>query len=244
MASVSLLIYMCAALATGYTYLPAKRGGFLLSGLPTLLLVLAASGLFLAALLTIIDHYDKRPNEASYAALRRYSLRAALYLFIAAPLVEALHRLLLVGNIDVLPQVHGLAEHSTFYSPGLNQYAQYVAPIEAHGWLLLLLMLVTAGLGAVIDKYSSKLKRVTMGLFSVSMLCLSTMMLTNTTHDFLTGEVTAGRRSHKYTVHAEREPAKFNAILLTNFAMGGVMLTFSTFGLVVVLTGRLKRAVR
>lgn len=77
--AVILLVYMSAGLATGYTYVPGKRGGFLLSGLPTLLLIICASALFLASLLTIIDHFDQRPNEATYTATRRWCLRVALY---------------------------------------------------------------------------------------------------------------------------------------------------------------------
>ena len=67
---VFLLIFALAELATGYTYVLGKRGGYLLSGIPTLMIALSASALCAAAMSMIIDHYDKRENESSYAATR------------------------------------------------------------------------------------------------------------------------------------------------------------------------------
>ncbi|MBK8102629.1 MAG: hypothetical protein IPK30_04935 [Cellvibrionales bacterium] len=227
-------------MATGYTYLPGKRGGILLSGLPTLLIVIAASGLFLASLLTIIDHYDKRPNEASYSRLRKYCLKSSLHLFIAAPFVELAQRLLLLWGIDIFPHIHGLAENYTFYNPRLNALVQYVEPITSNGVLIVLLAVVTGGLSILIDKHSSDLKRLVGGLACVSMLSLSVLFLASSTHDFLSGNVKIGSKHHKFIVRAHQEPAKFNAVLLTNFALGGFMLTFSTFGLIGTMTDRLK----
>ena len=239
-AAVCLMVFMCAGMATGYTYLPSRRGGFLLSGFPTLLLVLAASGLFLASLLTIVDHYDRRPNEASYASARTYCLKGALYLFVAAPFVEVAQRLLLLWDVDIFPRVHGFAENYTFYSPEFRALVRYVEPITNHELLIALLAFATGGLGILIDKHSSRFKRLVVVFASISMLSLSTLLLASSTHDFLSGEVTDGRRHYKYTVRAVEEPAKFNAILLTNFALGGIMLTASAFALIGAVTTRLK----
>lgn len=235
-----LILFMCAAAATGYFYLPGKRGGFLLSGFPTLLIVLAASGLFLAALLTIIDHYDRRPNEASYSRLRTYCLRGALYLFIAAPIVELAQRLLLLWNIDIFPRIDGLAGSYTFYTPELRGLLQYVEPITSHWWLLGLLSFATGGLGLLIDKRCSGLQRVVAVLFSISMLSLSTLFLASSTRDFFLGQINDGQSSHKHIIRAINEPAKFNAILLTHFVLGGVMFTASAFVFVAAITDRLK----
>lgn len=238
--SVCLLVYMSAGVATGYTYLPGKRGGFLLSGLPTLLIVVSACGLFLASLLMIVDHYDRRPNEASYSLLRKYCLKGALYTFIAAPFVEIAQRLLLIWDIDVFPHFRGLAENYTFYNPKLHSLMQYVEPITSNALLIGLLSVLTGGLGLLIQKRSSGLKRLVAILVSISMLSLSVLWLAGSTQDFLSGEVKAGRRYHKYIVRADQEPGKFNAILLTHFALGGFMLTASAFVLVGALTDRLK----
>ena len=239
-AAVCLIAYMCAGMATGYTYLPGKRGGFLLSGFPTLLVVLAASGLFVAALLTIVDHYDKRPNEASYKSLRTSCLKSALYLFIAAPFVELAKRILLLWGVDVFPEVHGLAENYTFYSPELSALVRHIEPITSHGWLIALLAFATGGLGILIDKHSSGLHRLVAALFGISMLGLASLLLASSTQDFLSGKVDAGRRSHKHEVRALDEPAKFNAILLTHFSLGGMMFTASALLLAGALTNRVK----
>jgi hypothetical protein len=39
--------------------------------------------------MTLVDHYDRRTNEILYVIAREASLRAALYLFIAAPGISA-----------------------------------------------------------------------------------------------------------------------------------------------------------
>jgi hypothetical protein len=54
------------------------------------------------------------------------------------------------------------------------------------------------------------------------------------------GEVTAGLRSTKQVILADKEPAKFNAILLTHFSIGGFMLITSSFVFFGVLTNRVK----
>ena len=238
--AVGLLAYMCAGLATGYTYIPGKRGGFLLSAIPTLLIVGAASALFLTALLTIVDHYDKRPNEPSYSAARRLCLKAALYLFVAAPFIEVAQRLLLLLNIDVFPHLHGLAEDYTFYSSEMNRLARHVDPILNNGVIIALLSAATGGVGILVNKYSSNFKRLAAALVALSMLGISSLMLAKSTQSFFTGEVKTGSRYNKDIVHADKEPAKFNAILLTHFSLGGILLTASAFLLVGTATGRLK----
>jgi hypothetical protein len=233
--AVVLLVYMSAGLATGHTYIPGKRGGFLLSGLPTLFIVFSASALFLASLLTIVDHYDKRPNEATYAATRGSCLKAALYSFIAAPFIELVDRLFLLRDVHVFPEVHGLAENYTFYTPKLQALTRYVDPILDNVLAIGLLSLATGALAKLIHKYSSNLNRVVGLLIGLSMLGLSVLMLASDARDFFMGEVKAGRR---YVVQAEQEPAKFNAVLLAHFMLGGILFTASAFMLVGVATGR------
>ena len=63
---VFLLLFTLAEFAIGYTFLSGKRGGVLLSGIPTFMVAFASLSLCLAAFLTIVDHYDKRPNEHHY----------------------------------------------------------------------------------------------------------------------------------------------------------------------------------
>lgn len=79
--AVLLLCYIAAHLAIGYIYLPTKRGGVLLSGMPALAIMASIFFLSLPATLTIIDHYDKRPNEKTYKSLKTACLRISLYFF-------------------------------------------------------------------------------------------------------------------------------------------------------------------
>lgn len=240
MVAIGLLVYMCAGLATGYTYLPGKRGGFLLSAIPTFMMVGAASAAFLAAVLMIVDHYDRRPNEGTYQLARRYCLRIALYLFIAAPFIETAQRILLFFDIDVFPHLHGLAERYTFYSPELSPLARHLDPIVSNGALIFVLSMLVTGLGVLISKFSSGLKRLTAVLMALGMLALSTLLLAKSTQEFLSGEVKGGRRYSRYVVRAVEEPAKFNAILLSQFGLFGVIFTGSAFVLVGTAIGRLK----
>lgn len=64
--------FACVAAASGLVHLPGKHGSVMLSGLPTLLIALASLSLFAASALYILDHHDRRPNEALYQAGRRF----------------------------------------------------------------------------------------------------------------------------------------------------------------------------
>jgi len=68
-----LLVIALAQLATGYTFMPSKHKGIFLSGIPTLMAVVATLALCLALVLTVIDHYDKRNNEEIYNSLQTRS---------------------------------------------------------------------------------------------------------------------------------------------------------------------------
>lgn len=235
-AAIFLLGYMCAELTSGYTFIPGKRGGFLLSGLPTLLIVISASGLFLAALLTIIDHYDKRPNEESYSLLRKRCLKSALYLFFAAPLVELLQGLLFVCGIDIFPHIHGLAENYTFYNPKFYVFIKYVEPITSNAGAIVLLFMAGTGLSVLINKLSSRQNRLVAALVGISFIALSVLVLAGATQHFLLGRVGVGGKMFIAT----QEPAKFNAVLLGHFICGGFFFTLGLFGIISVITNRLK----
>lgn len=236
-----LLVFILVELALGYTYLPGKRGGFLLSGVPTLLIALSASGLLLAAVLTIIDHYDKRPNEASYKSLRSFCLKASLYLLIAAPIFEITESLLHLNGIDLFPRFHGIAETYSLHSAKLKTYVQYLSPILNNATTIGVLSAFTIGLGLLVEKlFVKRANRFVMLMAGIGILGLSTMWIAETAKDFLLGEVTIGRRSSKLIVQADLEPAKFNAILLTHFSLGGFMFVSSAFVVIGVITNRIK----
>lgn len=237
-----LIVFVLAEVALGYTYLPGKRGGLLLSGIPTLMLAAAATALLAAALLTIVDHYDKRPNEATYKAAKSVCYKAALFLSIGAPLFEAAESLLHLAGYSPFPSFQGVASHYSMHSPQLRAYAQYLAPIlESQGPIIAVASFLAMGLGYAAEKmFAARAKRFTLLIAGVGMMCLSSLWVASTTKDLMMGEVTAGRRSTKQVIHADKEPAKFNAILLTHFSLGGFMLITSSFVFFGVLANRVK----
>lgn len=234
--AVGLLIYMCVGLSTGYTYIPGKRGGILLSAMPTFFIVGSASALFLSAMLTIIDHYDKRPNELVYKAAKRVLLKLALYLFIAAPLVGLAKDLLQLFGINIFPDLHGFAENYTLYSSDMNDYERYFDVILDNGWVVFLISVLAGFVGIIFIKRGSNKNRFSGALVAFSMLGMSSLFLANSIQDFLSGKI----KFRHNIVYADQEVAKFNAILLTDFSLSGVMFTASVFVLVGVITGRIR----
>ncbi len=241
LAALFLLVFVVAELATGYTYLPGKRGGLLLSGIPTLLIALSATALIVAALLTIVDHYDRRPNEQAYKSARSTCFKMALYLFFAAPFLELAELFIRAAGFEIFPRFRGLADTYTLYSPQLHGYVIYLSPILDHEVLIGAVSIAMLLLAYGIQRFwKQRFERLVLLLISTGICGLSMVWVANSAESFLTGEVTAGRRSTKQVVYASREPAKFNAILLTHFTLGGLMLVGSGLGVLGVLTNRIK----
>ena len=233
-----LLLLIAAGLATGYTYLPGKRGGVFLSGLPTLVLCACLLSACAACILLIADHYDRLQNEGSYAVARRACLKTSLGLFLLAPLVELVLLSLSIAGVHT-PTFQGLASGETFHSPSLSRYVHYIDPVLDRGWLIGLVSMSLLGIAMAIDKYVRDApKRLIACLLGTGMLGLSSLMLASATEDLLSGKVQAGRRSGARVIEAQVEPAKFNAALLTHFGIGGILLST---GVATLLLGALPR---
>ena len=232
-----LLVFITAVLANGYTFIPGRRGGVLLSGIPTLLVALSALALCFAALLTIIDHYDRRPNEHHYRAIKYICFKSALYLFFAALFFEFSEFLLRSSGIDIFPDFHGFAEHFTFYTPELERYIHYIQPLEHLAMFIGVMSIVLVLIGGLIKKYfDGVFTRLALFLISLGLFGMATLFLEIITMDFLHGEISA----NGVTYRALSEPAKFNAILLTNFIICAFLLLLSMAGIIGILTNRLK----
>ena len=232
---VLLLLFTLAEFATGYTFLPGKRGGVLLSGIPTFMVAFASLSLCLAAFLTIVDHYDKRPNEHHYQFFKSLCYKATLYLFIAAPFVELFEFILLHNGIDVFPDFHGFADKFTFYSPELHQYLSYIDPLIDMSLVVAGVAFVFIGVGLVLMKYIQGVAKWFGFLFgALGFLGISFFFFAFTINDFLLGEI----ESNGVIYRAINEPAKFNAILLMHFVVGIFMLLLSIVGVVGMITQR------
>lgn len=239
--SLFLLVFIVLEVAIGYTFVPGKRGGILLSGIPTLMIATAAGSLLIAAVLTIIDHYDKRPNEATYQSVKSFCYRAALVLFLLAPIVEIVENLLRLMDLFPFPQFHGLAENYSIHSPAMKGYLQQLAPVLENQELIVFPTILTLAVAFVVDRIRPGRASRFVGIMAAAgMLGLSSFWLLHTTKNFLSGQVTEGRRSAKYTYDAVKEPAKFNAVLLTHFSLGTVMFLSSSFALVGLITNRIR----
>jgi hypothetical protein len=236
-----LLLLAAAGLATGYTYLPGKRGGVLLSGLPTLVLCACLLSVCAACILLIADHYDRRPNERSYAAARRACLKTSVGLLLLAPLVELALLSLSIAGVHT-PTFQGLASSETFHSPSLSRYVHYIDPVLDRGWLIGLVSVSLLGIALTLDKYVRDApRRLVACLLGAGLLGVSSLMLASATEDLLSGRVSAGRRSGAHVIEAQAEPAKFNAVLLTHFGIGGILLST---GVATLLLGARPRPVK
>ena len=237
LAIIAILLYATAHLVTGYVYIPSKRGGVLLSGASTLMIVLAQLFIVLGCAAKIVDHYDTRPNEHKYQQVRRTSFKFSLTLFLLAPFAQLVVALLHIADVHV-PNFPGLANQFTFSSPSLKAYDSILSldksmllPLGAAGTILLLV----GWLAAKFELDSSgrvQMLLIGLGLLLISILCMNILM-----HDLLIGQTELGRRSHRTLVTAVSDPAKFNAVLLTNFSVFGLIFIFSLLALLGGLVG-------
>ncbi len=235
--AVYLLFFTVAVLAMGHVYLPTKQGGLLLSGFPTIMVSVGSIALCVAAVLTVVDHYDKRPNEHKYKTTKVLCYKVTAFMYVGAPIIEIIERILLYKGIDLFPDFHGFAEKYTFYTPGLSQYGHYVdVLVKYDGWVILA-FIIFAGLGVGINKYFPGVsKRVVALMVGFGMLCLSYSVLLFAINDFLLGEVEGDDAVYRVT----DEPAKFNAVLFTSFVWGVVMFMASITVIVGLVFNRIK----
>jgi len=233
-----LLIFSLAVFATGYVFMPSKYGGgFMLSGIPALLIALSSIILCVAVGLTIIDHYDKRQNEHVYLSMKKKCYWISGYLFVSAPVIEVLEMILRHSKVDIFSRFHGFAETYTFYRPQLNQYVGFFETILDVSIWYTVASTVLFCFGLIIHKYFKSVpKKIVLLLLSTFFITISFSLVIFTLKDFMSGEVEGGRIV--YT--AIEAPAKFNAVLLTNFALGLVMLIASIVGVLGLLLKRIK----
>lgn len=236
-AAAFLSLFALAEFATGYTFLPGKRGGVLLSGIPTVMIAVASLALCLAALLTIVDHYDKRPNEHHYRRVKSWCYKATFYLFIGAPFVEILEHILRHKGIGVFPDFHGFARTFTFYSPDLQRFQSYIDPLADMFLAIVGVSILLILLGMVLVKYFPRVPKRYGFLFGAwGFLGFWYVFLVSTVQDFLLGEIA----TNGVVYSAINEPAKFNAVLLMHFLIAAFMLLASAAFIVGIITKRLK----
>jgi len=226
-AAIYLLLYAIAELAIGYTLIPGRRGSILVSGIPTLMIAASSISLCLAAVVTVIDHYDIRPNEHKYENARNKLIYLTIIIFLSAPFFEILEMVLLINKIDIFPHFTGFAANYTLYTPGLEKYIPLVDNFLDNS--LIPGVLATLTLLAVIALHKLKIniqkKYITL-MTSICVFILAVIFILFITKDFLSGAV----EDDNVLYYADNSPSKFNAILLTHFIIGFAFLLASLYG--------------
>lgn len=145
------------------------------------------------------------------------------------------------AGIMIFPTFHGFAEKYTFYSPELKRYAQWLKPITDRGLITTLIVIALMGGDGLLRRFfPERFPNIQMLFATTGMLGLSGSLLVHATEQFLLGNVSFGRHS-QYAASAITEPAKFNAVLLSEFTMGGVMFIASIVGLCITLVKLIKQ---
>ena len=234
--SVLALFYAVAELAIGYTYLPGKRGGMLLSGVPTLCIAAGSLLLCLSALLVVVDHYDTRDNEERYKRLRAQALKTGAVLIVIAPLIEIALIFVRVGSGAEPLSPAGFAADVTWHDGTMKPYAGKVAAITDSGFFMgtLGVTFVIAVVAMIAEKRKIESMRRFNALAILGFCAMLAMVLILTTcEQFLGGEV---RMHGSGTIYTAREhPAVFNAVLLTKGMAGLALLLVCPLAAVGVL---------
>lgn len=235
-AAVFTLAYCLAQLATGYTYMPAKRGGILLSGMPTVLIALSALLFCITAVSVVVDHYDERDNERLYKNARSWMSKTAFALLFFAPILELILGLLRVANGRELFRYRGFAADVTLYSPALAQYRGDIESIAQSSLFssLFVIAFVFGMLSALAIKFRIRGMATFNAVAGIAFLSMvSVMLLLSVADSFVSGEASTGRRGRVYT--ALEDPAQFNAILLTEGLTGFLTLMFCAAAVLVMV---------
>ncbi|WP_349918930.1 hypothetical protein [Aeromonas veronii] len=238
------IAYGIAELANGYTYIPAKRGGFFISGIPTLIIAIASFLFCIVAALTIIDHYDKRNNEKVYSMSKGAIFQTALYMFLGAPVVGILETVLLRNGIDIFPKFHGFAETFSYHKPGMQELLIYVTPISDNALYIIGGACCLVLISEPLEKYhEGKYKSLCPILGGIAMIGFGVFVLSISLEELLLGQAGVGK-GHAYAVTAMDDPAKFNAVLLTGFIVGGMLFFFGCIGLMGSLIKKMRMSRR
>lgn len=225
------LQFACVAAANGLVHLPGKRGSVMLSGLPTLLIALASLSLFAASALYILDHHDRRPNEALYQAGRRFLGGLAFALFLAAPLLEHL----------APAWARSLSWHLDWFDmrPGsfhalLSGYPPEWRPGPATVGALAACLVVPALITKWVPALASS--RLLLGVMGLGMAGLGACWMLESLFDIASGHIGGSGRGAMASWSAA-DPARFQAIAATHVTLA--LLIWST-GLLLTLAACLR----
>jgi hypothetical protein len=231
-AALTCAFYAFAGLAIGYVYIPAKRGmGIMLSGIPTLIVALATAMLCLASVLVLVDHYDRRPNEYSYKNARSRLSKAAIALFVLAPLIEVVGRLWFPGI-----SYTGFAAHYAVDQEMVRPFASVLETLQ-HGVIPVMAIGLVLGIaGYIADRLDpGPPTRPTLVCYSIVMLAFAAAGMLAVADDLASGSTSVGRSRHRIVLSAHQHTAQFNAVLLAKGSLFGVMALLGLGGVALAM---------
>lgn len=216
------LLFAIGSLAFGVIYIPSKHGGLVFAGVPTMLLAAAAAMLAMSALSVIVDHHDRRNNEASYSRLRRISLICVAVFALAAIVAQA--SMAIVGARS-LPDYRGFAHDQALRIPEGTALSEPIQSLVESPGMSSLAFLSFAGLfiGALLLRFGPHTKGTLPLLLTLPAFALPGILGgLGVIHDLATGQTSNAEQ----VVIANRTPALFNAILLGRGLASLCLLTF------------------
>jgi hypothetical protein len=238
-----LLIYALLALATGVIFVPFGRRSAFLVGFPALLIALSAVSLACAAVIKIADHYDRRENATAYKESVTHCLKAAMSLFAAGATWGILEGLLSLFGARVEPLNFGFAANFSLYSSDLVvRFGRFIAPVVQNTAAI---ALGSIGIGIIGSMFaqsrSDALRRVSSLAIGVALIGGATLALAHSADELLSGELTIGSGRWEQLIDAEDEPARFNAVFLTQVYFGGLFWLVGVAMLIAAISTRSKR---
>ena len=213
--------------ASGYFYLPGRGSGLFLPTLPTFLIAASAAGLSLPSILSLMLYSKIMPDKkCQFFRIRRYSLKTAKYLLIAAIPVGVFEGIMLMCGLDLFsflavgknialwrPEMASLAGLELF---NIDIYA-LVGPILASVVLAFLFF---------------RWKRIFFSLLALSSFLATFLWLIMFAQGYFLGAT--GYSSE--TVYAIQDPAKFNAMAVWTLALAGFIFFIGLVALITAFT--------
>jgi len=198
---------------SGCFYMPMTGGGIFLPALPTFFIAVAASGYSLSAMLSIMLYRKTMPDRKhQFLRIRRCSRKTAKYLMIAAIPVAVFQWLILLCGFDLFP-LRGIAENFVLWRPEMVPLAGLFNNV-GYGALGLLIAMSAAVFLAIVF-YFSPLKRLYYFLFTLSIFLWGFGCFTMFAEGYFSGAMKYGDE----IIYAVQDPARFNSMALTYFAV-------------------------
>jgi hypothetical protein len=237
---LALVFYGITELAIGHFYLPLKRSYFLLDGFPVVLVAFAFFLWSIPALLTLIDHYDKRDNEADYRYFKKACWLIGTFFFFIAPLSAIWIEVYPAPVQAFSTRVHGFAENYSVYSESYKQYLPLLDICKDKLFSIIIPMaIITSLVFAWLKLFPHKFNRLFAFLLFFVVFYFSSFIFITHIQEFLNGETNIGNGQNKHLIKAKTEPGTFSAIFLTRFSFTGLFLVLGLYGLICVLTGKI-----